>query len=201
MTDHAYAVLSSATTYTGRVISVRRDVVAMPGQTSSQRDVIVHPGAVGVVALDAEHRVLMVRQYRHPVGAHLEELPAGLLDIAGEPALLAAQRELAEEAGLGAATWQVLADVWSSPGMTDEAYRIFLARDVYPVTRNVQEHEEAEMTSSWLELSAAVDQVLSGELTNAMACVGVLAADLAVRTDFARLRPSDAPWPARPLHA
>ena len=100
MTEHVYDVLSSSTTYTGRVISVRRDVVAMPGQTSSQRDVVVHPGAVGVVALDAAHRVLMVRQYRHPVGAHLEELPAVLLDIAGEPALLAAQRELAEEAGL-----------------------------------------------------------------------------------------------------
>ena len=201
MTDHAYAVLSSATTYTGRVISVRRDVVAMPGQTSSQRDVIVHPGAVGVVALDAEHRVLMVRQYRHPVGAHLEELPAGLLDIAGEPALLAAQRELAEEAGLGASTWQVLADVWSSPGMTDEAYRIFLARDVYPVPRDIQDHEEAEMTSSWLDLDEAVRRVLSGELTNAMACVGVLAADLAVRHGFDQLRPADAPWPARPQAA
>ena len=200
MADHAYDVLSSETTYTGRVIAVRRDIVAMPGATSSQRDVIVHPGAVGIVALDAEHRVLMVRQYRHPVGAHLEELPAGLLDVAGEPALLAAQRELAEEAGLGAATWHTLADVWSSPGMTDEAYRIFLARDVHPVTRDVQEHEEAEMTSSWLDLSSAVDRVLSGELTNAMACVGVLATDLAVRTGFARLRPADAPWPARPLH-
>ena len=169
-----------------------------PGGTRSQRDVVVHPGAVGVVALDGRNRVLMVRQYRHPVRDRLEELPAGLLDVAGEPAWQTARRELAEEAGLAADTWHVLVDVWSSPGMTDEAYRVFLARDVHEVQRDVQEHEELELTSSWVDLDDAVRQVLDGRLTNAMACLGVMAADLAARGGFEGLRPADTPWPARP---
>ena len=198
MAEHLYDVVSTETGYQGRIISVSKDVVAMPGGTSSQRDVVVHPGAVGVVALDGRNRVLMVRQYRHPVRDRLEELPAGLLDVAGEPAWQTARRELAEEAGLAADTWHVLVDVWSSPGMTDEAYRVFLARDVHEVERDVQEHEELELTSSWVDLDDAVRQVLDGRLTNAMACLGVMAADLAVRGDFEGLRPADTPWPARP---
>ncbi len=194
---HDYEVLSSETVYDGRIISMRKDVVSMPGDTSSQRDVVVHPGAVGVVALDADGRVLFVQQYRHPVRRRLDELPAGLLDVAGEPALTAAQRELVEEAGLAADTWHVLVDALTSPGMTDEAIRLFLARDVRDVERDVQEHEEAEMTTLWQPLETAVRRVLAGEVENAMACLGVLAADRAVRDAFTGLRPADAPWPSR----
>ena len=194
---HAYEVLSTETVYDGRIISVVKDVVSMPGDTSSQRDVVVHPGAVGVVALDDQGRVLFVQQYRHPVRRRLDELPAGLLDVEGEPSLAAAQRELMEEAGLAADTWHVLVDALTSPGMTDEAIRLFLARDVREVERDVQEHEEAEMTTSWLPLEQAVQQALAGELENAMALLGVLAADRAVRDGFAGLRPADAPWGAR----
>ena len=132
MTDapHDHQVETTETAYQGRIISVRKDVVTMPGDTTSQRDVVVHPGAVGVVALDDSERVLLVTQYRHPVRRRLEELPAGLLDKPGEPALAAAQRELMEEAGLAADTWHVLVDTLTSPGMTDEAIRVFLARGV-----------------------------------------------------------------------
>ena len=154
MSNHEHRVESSEVVFEGRVISVRKDVVTMPGETTSQRDVVVHPGAVGVVALDDRGRVLLVNQYRHPVGRRLDELPAGLLDVAGEPALVAAQRELVEEAGLAADTWHVLVDALPSPGMTDEAIRIFLARDVRKVDRDVQDHEEAEMTSAWVDLSS-----------------------------------------------
>jgi 8-oxo-dGTP pyrophosphatase MutT (NUDIX family) len=171
----------------------------MPGETTAHRDVVEHPGAVGVVALRGDE-VLLVTQYRHPVGRRLDELPAGLLDVPGEPGLLAAQRELAEEAGLGADTWHVLVDVLTSPGMTDESIRVFLARDVHEVTRDVQEHEELEMTSRWVPLADAVSAVLDGTLENAACAVGVLAASEAVRRDFAGLRPADAPWPARPGH-
>jgi 8-oxo-dGDP phosphatase len=196
--SHAYDVASSEVVYDGRIISVRQDQVAMPGETTSQRDVVVHPGAVGVVALDDRGRVLLVNQYRHPVGRRLDELPAGLLDVDGEPALAAAKRELAEEAGLGGGTWHVLADALTSPGMTDEAIRLFLAREITVVDRDVQEHEEADMTSAWVDLEEAVRRVLAGELENAMAVLGVLAADRAVRDGFAGLRPADAPWRARP---
>jgi 8-oxo-dGTP pyrophosphatase MutT (NUDIX family) len=197
MSTHQHAVESSEVVFEGRVISVRKDIVSMPGHTSSQRDVVVHPGAVGVVALDDRGRVLLVTQYRHPVGRRLEELPAGLLDVPGEPALAAAQRELVEEAGLVADTWHVLVDTLTSPGMSDEAIRIFLARGVSEVERDVQEHEEAEMTAEWLDLDLAVRRVLAGEIENAMCVVGLLAADRVVRSDFAGLRPSDAPWPGQ----
>jgi len=201
---HDYQVLESTTVYAGRVIGLRRDIVAMPGGTTSQRDVVEHPGAVGVVALDstgAGDRVLLVNQYRHPVRRRLDELPAGLLDVDGEPGLRAAQRELAEEAGYEAATWNVLVDVLTSPGMTDESIRVYLARDVTPCRRDVQEHEELEMTSHWLLLDQAVGAALSGSLENAAAVVGVLAASEAVRRGFEGLRPADAPWPSRPAAA
>ena len=194
---HDHQVQSTETVYTGRVISVRKDVVSMPGTTSSQRDVVVHPGAVGVVALDDQDRVLMVTQYRHPVRRRLEELPAGLLDKPGEPALEAARRELMEEAGLAAETWHVLVDTLTSPGMSDEAIRLFLARDVREVERDVQEHEEAEMTSEWVPLDQVVRQALDGRLENAMAVVGVLAADRARRDGYEGLRPADADWPSQ----
>lgn len=199
MPPHEHVVLSSETVYTGRVIAIRKDVVSMPGDTSSQRDVVVHPGAVGVVALDGDGQVLFVQQYRHPVRRRLDELPAGLLDVAGEPSLQAAQRELVEEAGYAADTWHVLVDALTSPGMTDEAIRLFLARDVREVERDVQEHEEADMTTLWQPLDTAVRRVLAGEVENAMAALGVLAADRAVRDGFAGLRPADAPWPSRKL--
>ncbi len=194
---HDHRVLASDVVYQGRIISVRRDRVTMPGDSVSQRDVVVHPGAVGVVALDDQGRVLLVQQYRHPVRRRLEELPAGLLDHPGEPALAAAQRELMEEAGLAADTWHVLVDTLTSPGMTDEAIRLFLARDVREVPRDVQEHEEVEMTSEWVDLDLTVRRVFAGEIENAMCVVAVLAADRARRDGFSGLRPADAPWPAQ----
>ncbi len=200
MTAHVYDVESSEQVYEGRVIAVRRDIVTMPGEATSQRDVVEHPGAVGVVALNAAGEVLLVNQYRHPVRRRLDELPAGLLDVAGEPGVDAARRELAEEAGLGAATWHVLVDALTSPGMTDEAIRLYLARDVFVVDRAVQEHEEVELTTEWVPLEDAVRRVLSGEIENAMCAIGVLAADRVVRDGFGGLRPADAPWPSRPGH-
>ncbi len=188
---HAYDVQSSETVFAGRVIALRKDVVAMPGGTSSQRDVVVHPGAVGVVALDDRGRVLLVQQYRHPVHRRLDELPAGLLDVAGERALVAAKRELAEEAGVAARTWHVLVDLLTSPGMTDEAIRVYLARDV----------SEQEMTATWVPLERAVARVLAGGLENGPACAGLLAAAEATRRRFEGLRPADAPWPSRPATA
>lgn len=197
---HAYEVRSSEVVFEGRVVSLRSDVVAMPDGVTSRRDVIVHPGAVGVVALRGtapDLEVLLVNQYRHPVGRRLDELPAGLLDVTGEPALAAAQRELAEEAGYRAGTWHVLVDVLTSPGMTDEAIRLFLARDLTPCSRDVQGHEEAELTARWVSLASAVRAALAGELENGICVTGVLAAAQAQSVGFDGLRVADAPWRAR----
>ena len=115
---HEYEVKSSEQVYDGAIIEVRRDDVVMPGGKTASRDVVVHPGAVGVVAYDDEGRILLLHQYRHPVRQRLWELPAGLLDVAGEPASTAAARELAEEAGIAASRWDTLVDTFTSPGMT-----------------------------------------------------------------------------------
>jgi ADP-ribose pyrophosphatase len=195
---HAYRVLSSKRVYDGKVISLRRDELTMPGDSTAVRDVVEHPGAVAVVALDEDSRVVVVRQYRHPVGRELDELPAGLLDKDGEPAAETARRELAEEAGIGADEWHVLVDLLTSPGMSDEATRIFLARGLHEVERDVQEHEEAELTSFRVPLAELAAGVLAGRYENSLLVAGVLAAERAARNGFQDLRPLDAPWPARP---
>ena len=195
---HDYEVLESTRVYDGRVIALRRDHLSMPGDTTAWRDVVEHPGSVAVVALDDDGAVVVVRQYRHPIRRELDELPAGLLDKEGEPALETAKRELAEEAGLAADDWHVLLDLLTTPGMSDEASRIFLARGLREVDRDVQEHEEAEMTSFRVPLSELVAGILSGRYENSLLVAGVLGTDLARRDGFAGLRPGDAPWSARP---
>ena len=128
MKRHEYQVIDSRRVFTGRVAAVRSDQVSMPGGVTSQRDVVELPGAVGIVAIDDEGRVLLVRQYRHPVRRRLWEIPAGLLDSTSESAVQAATRELAEEGHLRAAEWFTLVDTLTSPGSSDETVRILLAR-------------------------------------------------------------------------
>lgn len=195
---HDYEVRSSKDVFDGKVIKVRTDQVTMPGGNESQRDVVVHPGAVGVVALDESGRVMLIKQYRHPVKETLWELPAGLLDVEGESALSTAQRELAEEAGLQAEKWHVLVDVLTSPGMTDEATRVYLARDVSEQSDSRSDtDEEAELELNWVDLDEAVRSVLSGGVRNALAVVGLLATARARDNGFENLREQEAPWPDR----
>lgn len=191
------------TVFTGsKVIEVRRDDVApADGSPGFQRDVVVHPGAVGVIAMDEQNNVLLVHQYRHPVGHRLYEPPAGLLDVPDEPYDQAAARELYEEAHVRARDWRVLVDFFTSPGMTNEATRIYLARGLEAVPeheRHVGEDEEADMDTLWLPLPDVVDGVLGGRLHNPILCLGSLAAWAALNGDgFDALRPADAPWPVR----
>src|SRR5215207_2088524 len=185
---------------TGRVIAVRRDQVVPPsGGDPFLRDVVQHPGAVGVVALDQDERMLLVRQYRHPVGYRLLEPPAGLLDVQGEAYRLGAERELWEEAATKAADWRVLVDAFTSPGMTNEAIRIFLARDLSEANEVYERlHEEADMETAWAPLADVVKAVLAGDLHNPTLVMGSLAAWTALNGDgFDSLRPADVPWPAK----
>jgi ADP-ribose pyrophosphatase len=197
---HRFEVVSSQQRFAGAVFDVRTDAVRMPDGSVADRDVIRHPGAVAILALDEAGNVVMVRQYRHAVGHELLELPAGLLDVDGEPALTGARRELFEEAGLAAAEWAVLLDMYNSSGMSDEAIRVYLARQLTEVTDAsfAPEHEEISMTVERHPLDALVRMALAGELTNATAVAGVLAAQSARARGWRGLRPADAPWPARP---
>jgi 8-oxo-dGTP pyrophosphatase MutT (NUDIX family) len=194
----SYEVRESATSlHTGRVIDVRTDVVVFPDGSTATRDVVVHPGAVGIIALDDAGRVLLIRQYRHAVRQQLWEPPAGLLDEAGEDPLDAAKRELFEEAHCEAGRWDVLLDVFTTPGMADEAVRLYLARDVRSAQapRHEAIDEERDMPLAWIDLDDAADRVLRGDLHNPLTAMGVLALIHARRNDFTNLRPADAPWP------
>lgn len=196
--EHAFATVSSTDVYVGKILALRADEVAMPGGGRSRREVVEHPGAVVVVALDESDRVVLVHQYRHPLGRRLWELPAGLLDVAGEQPLRTAQRELAEEAGLAAERWSLLVDVASSPGFTDEAARVFLARDLSDVDRpDAVGDEEADLVIDRMPLDEAVRLVFAGEIVNAPAVSGLLAAR-AVRDGVADPREPDAAWQDRP---
>jgi 8-oxo-dGDP phosphatase len=196
-----YAVLASTRRFEGNVVSVRTDELRMSDGTVATREIVEHPGAVGVVALDDQDRVVLVNQYRHPIRDYLDELPAGLLDVPGEPALDAARRELSEEARIAAAEWRVLVDLYTSPGMTNEAIRVFLARGLSDVAeRFAPQHEEITLTVSRIPLDEAVRRALAGEITNAAAVAGVCAAALSRANGWRDLRPADAPWSARPGH-
>jgi ADP-ribose pyrophosphatase len=169
----------------------------MPGGRTATREVVEHYGAVAVAAVDADDRLLMIHQYRHPLGRRIWELPAGLLDLAGEDPVEGAARELLEETGAVAGDWRVLIDVAVSPGFCDEAVRVYLARDLTTGVRPDAENEEADLSVHWFDLGEAVGRVLSGEIVNATAAAGVLAAYAAV-VDGRATRPADAPWPDRP---
>ncbi len=177
-TSEQWEVVGSERHHDGGFISLREDTVRTPGGDEFERVVVEHKGAVGVVALDADDRVLMLRQYRHAAASRLLELPAGILDVDGEPALDAAARELTEETDVVAESWSPLVQMWSSPGMTDEHWQVFVARDLRPAAPGSvpeREHEEAYMEVVWVPLAEAVRAVLERRITDSMALVGVLA--------------------------
>lgn len=192
-------VLDSSVVYEGRIWNVvSDDFLLKVGQEPLTRDYLRHPGAVAVVVLNEDRQILLIRQYRHPVRMNLWEIPAGLLDVEGEDYRSAAERELAEEADLAAADWRVLTDMFTTPGSSSEAIRIYLARsltDVPEGKRHTRTHEESEIEFAWIGISDAVEAVLSGRIHNPSAVAGILAASAASASDFVSLRGPDAPWP------
>lgn len=178
-----YAVIGQEHPWSGRVSAVRIDHLVMPGGGVADREVVEHDAAVAVVALDVPDEgrgaptVVLIEQYRSPVRRRLWELPAGLMDIADEPAHTTAARELLEETGYEADHWSVLLDVATSPGFTDEMVRIYLATGLRQVGRpDAGEHEEAEIRVVHVPLDEAVTAALDGRIVNVMAVAGVLAA-------------------------
>lgn len=195
-TPEAWDVVESKDRFEGRVVHVVTDTVRMPEDTVADRDYVVHPGSVAVLALDEQDRVLLIRQYRHPTRQLLWELPAGLRDVEGEPLVTGAARELAEEAGYRAETWYTLVDLYTSPGMSNERIRVFLARGLSKIPDDengfVHEHEEIDMPIEWVPLTDAVEKALMGMIHNSPTVAGILAAYAASVEGFALLRPADA---------
>jgi 8-oxo-dGTP pyrophosphatase MutT (NUDIX family) len=195
--EHDFTTVHSETLYVGKIFALRADDVRMPGGNIARREVIEHYGAVAVVAMDDDANIVMVYQYRHAVGRRLWELPAGLLDMDGEPPHVSAGRELEEEAGLSAQNWRVLVDLVSAPGFSDESVRVYLATGLSNVGRPDAHDEEADLVVRWFSLDEAVQMTLSGEIVNSSAVSGILAAH-AARGDYDSLRPVDAEWVDRP---
>lgn len=190
-------VLSTVLDFHGKVWDVVTDEVDLGLGGVVHRDYIKHTGAVAIMALNDAGEVFLVRQYRHPVRRELWEPPAGLLDVAHEPPLAAAERELWEEADLRAATWHTLGDFFTTPGGVSERIRIFLARDLTEVPeseRFEREAEELEMEGRWVPLPVLLEAIQAGRVGGPTTTVGAYALDAAIRSGFATLRPADAPW-------
>jgi ADP-ribose pyrophosphatase len=174
-------VIDSDLVYEGRVWDVRSDTVRY-GEGEIVRQYVDHPGASAIVALDADERVLLIQQYRHPIRHRDWEIPAGLLDIDGESPLETAQRELMEEADLVASDWQPIVSVFTTPGGNDEVVHLFLARGLSPVGHaHAREAEEADIRIEWVPLTDAVTGILEGRLRNGILATGVLAASELLR--------------------
>jgi 8-oxo-dGTP pyrophosphatase MutT (NUDIX family) len=190
------------------LLTMREDTVVTSSGNDLTRIWISHPGAVVILALDDSNRVLMIRQYRHPIGRELWEVPAGLRDVASESLLAAAQRELREETLYQARQWHTLVDYYTSPGFSDERIRIFLARDLVPPSADEVAEQEAQraeklesggddeesyIVTTWVPLTEAVELALAGKLHNGPAITAVLTGAAAQSRGFAGLRPADAP--------
>jgi 8-oxo-dGDP phosphatase len=191
--DEQWPVVGDPRYVHGVLVTLRTDRVEMPGGELAERDVVEHPGAVAVVALDDDGQVLLIRQYRHPVGHLLWEIPAGLCDVAGEHPRATAERELLEEAGYRASEWHGLADFFSSPGITTERLQVFLARGLTWVPESergghVPRDEEAHLLVRWVPLHQAVRLFLAGDLHNGVTAVGILSAYAVQQGGFAALR-------------
>ncbi|MFC0580789.1 NUDIX domain-containing protein [Micrococcoides hystricis] len=194
---HDVPVHSTETVFTGAVWDVHADEFDYTSEAGTQklrREYVRHTGSVAIAAVNENNELLLIQQYRHPVGQKLWEIPAGLLDHEGEDMLQAAQRELAEESDLVADTWHILIDCYTSPGGQTESCRIYLATDLKKVPeeqRHDREGEEIDMQTAWIELAQAEELVYAGKLHNPFTVMSVLALNGRARE---LARPADAPW-------
>ncbi|KZE90233.1 NUDIX domain-containing protein [Microbacterium sp. TNHR37B] len=169
-------IVSSDLVYEGRVWDVRNDTFRY-GEGEITRQYVAHPGAVAVVALDDHERVALIQQYRHPIRHRDWEIPAGLLDVEGEPPIDTARRELAEEVDLVAGSMEPLLSIYTTPGGNDEVVHLFLARELSPApSAHAREQEEADIRLEWVALDDAIDAVLAGRMRNGILVAGVFAA-------------------------
>ena len=159
--------------FRGRIISLTTDEVTLPNGHRAELEVVHHPGGAAAVAIDAEQRVCLLRQYRYVAGGWIWELPAGKLEP-NEPALTTAQRELVEEAGVSAARWESLGTYLSSPGIFTEVLHLFLALDLQPAQ---QAHEQAEVIEvHWIAFTQAYQWAIEGRIQDGKTAMGLIRA-------------------------
>lgn len=164
--------------YTGRIIRLGIESLRLPNGTPLELEVVRHPGGAAVVALDTQGQVCLLRQYRHAAGGWLWELPAGKLEPGESPQTTAA-RELLEEAGLQAGTWEELGEVLTTPGFCDEIIHLFLARELRELPACPEAHELIEV--HWIAFDTALQQVREGSIRDAKTMLGLLLAAATTR--------------------
>jgi ADP-ribose diphosphatase len=174
-------VVDSRVLHQGRYLTFRIDTIERADGTRSERDIAGHPGAVAIVAIDADDRVLLVRQWRTPAEGILLEIPAGTLDRdpetgATEDPALAARRELEEETGYRAGSWQQLASFWTAPGFASERMHLYLATDLSPAhpDERLGPDEDEHLRLERRPFAEAVAAVDAGEIADAKSLVGLL---------------------------
>ena len=171
----SHPVTASESVFEGRIWNIRRDTVDFMGEPIV-REYMEHPGAVAILALNEQREVLLVRQYRHPVRQNLWEIPAGLTDLVGESKLNAAQRELLEESGWVATSWEELTTFYTSPGGSNEQITVYLAQDLsFRGRPDGAEGEERDLEPSWVPFHEALESVLKAEIKNPSTVIGILA--------------------------
>ncbi len=175
MTRQPEMQIASRVVYQGRILNLRVDQVRLPNDQETFREVVEHAQAVAVVAVDEDRNIFLVRQYRYPVGKELLELPAGILEAKEEP-LSGAQRELAEETGIMAGSWQYLFSIYSTPGFTDEQIHLFLARELHFTGQSLDEDEFIKVTK--VPLEQVPEMIRRGEICDAKSIAGLLGAAL-----------------------
>jgi ADP-ribose diphosphatase len=161
--------VQSRITYAGRLLKMRIDEVVMADGRPATREIIEHPGAVGILAWDGE-RLALVRQWRQAAGRETLEIPAGTRDPGEEPRRTA-ERELAEECGVSAGTWEPGPGFWTAPGFCTEYLTLWLATGLSPVEASGPEDEALER--EWLPLDEVLAAVASGEINDAKSLVGI----------------------------
>lgn len=176
--EHSWPVASTTERYSSHYLTVRTDAIVDPSGQTHDRVIVQPRGAVGIVAMDDEDRILLVEQYRHSVGARLLEIPAGTLDVAGEDARTTAERELAEEGDIAADQWEELFTMAATPGYSTERWTLFRASGLHaiPPEARIDRHaEEADLDQWWMPLEDAVEGVLHGRISDALTVAGILA--------------------------
>ena len=171
----AAPILEGATVFEGRVFDVNRETARF-GDGTMVREYSVHHGAVAVLAVDDQERVLLINQYRHPVRRRLWEIPAGLLDVEGEDPLTAAKRELAEETDLVAEHWSEPLGFFTSPGQSDEHVTLFEARGLTAAPSvHDRTDEEAQIVLRWVSVDEALEAAFAGRIGNVILLISLLA--------------------------
>lgn len=188
-------IVDESIVFTGRVWNIRHETFRYNDETLG-RDFVAHTGAVAVLVIDEDDRILAIRQYRHAVRLREWEIPAGLLDIEGEDPLEAAKRELAEEVDLVADDWSVLSDYSTTPGGSNEIVRIYVARGLHTIEQAFDRRgEEADIELRWVSLDDAYEAALNRRITNSVILIAVLSAYASRARGWSTLLPGDSPWP------